>query len=162
VHYGRDCSAGEFRSVFRTPESLGQFSLTPDEALRLEQDPQIFAKFTRELSRNIAMLVNTLNMDYVFLGGDIERYEREVQPALAEEIRFNWPYPQRESRCEIRFSSLGEKAVAYGAAGVLLHRLFADMDVAESIGRVIPGLPAGLAVDDRAHSPQLVGEEEGS
>jgi hypothetical protein len=47
--------------------------------------------------------------------------------------------------CTIRFSSLGEKAVAYGAAGMVLHRLFADLDIAESIGRVVPGLPAALA-----------------
>ena len=160
VHYGNDYSAGEFRSVFRTPESKGQFSLTPDEALRLEQDPEVFGRFTRELSRNIAMLVNTLNMEHVFLGGDIERYEREIQPVLAEEIRFNWPYPQREVRCDIRFSSLGEKAVAYGAAGVVLHRLFADMDIAESIGRVVPGLPASLAVKGGGRAPRLVVERE--
>jgi predicted NBD/HSP70 family sugar kinase len=145
VHYGHDFSAGEFRSVFRTPESRGQFSLLPDEAFRLEQDPAVLGRFFRELSKNIAMLVNTLNLDHVFLGGTIERYEREVQPVLAEEIRFNWPYPQSDLRCDIRFSSQGEKAVAYGAAGVVLNRLFADTDIVESISRVVPGLQASLA-----------------
>ena len=146
VHYGRDCSAGEFRSVFRTPDSMGQFSLAPEEAFRVEQDPAILARFIRELSKNIAMLVNTLNLDHVFLGGTIERYEREVQPVVVEEIRLNWPYPQADVRCDVRFSSQGEKAVAYGAAGVVLNRLFAELDIAESIGRVVPGLPASLAV----------------
>jgi hypothetical protein len=28
---------------------------------------------------------------------------------------------------------------------MVLHRLFADLDIAESIGRVVPGLPAALA-----------------
>ena len=93
VHYGRDFSAGEFRSVFRTPENKGQFSLSEEDAFRLEEDPAVLARFFRELSRNIAMLVNTFNLDHVFLGGDIERYEREIQPVLAEEIQFNWPYP---------------------------------------------------------------------
>jgi hypothetical protein len=64
---------------------------------------------------------------------------------LAEEIRFNWPYPQSDLRCDIRFSSQGEKAVAYGAAGVVLNRLFADTDIVESISRVVPGLQASLA-----------------
>jgi predicted NBD/HSP70 family sugar kinase len=147
VHYGRDFSAGEFRSVFRMPANKGQFSLSEEDAFRLEEDPAVLARFFRELSRNIAMLVNTFNLDHVFLGGDIERYEREIQPVLAEEIQFNWPYPGGV-HCAIRFSSLGEKAVAYGAAGMVLHRLFADLDIAESIGRVVPGLPAALAMVD--------------
>jgi len=146
VHYGSDCSAGEFRSIIRTPDSKGQFSLSPEDAFRLEQDPAVLARFIRELSRNVALLVNTLDLDHVFLGGHIERYEQEIRPVLAEEIRFNWPYPPADIHCEIRFSSLGEKAVAYGAAGFVLHRLFADLDIVESIGRVVPGLPAGLAL----------------
>jgi predicted NBD/HSP70 family sugar kinase len=145
VHYGRDFSAGEFRSVFRTPGNQGQFSLSEDEAFRLEEDPAVLARFFRELARNIAMLVNIFNLDHVFLGGSIERYEQQFEPVLAEEIRFNWPYPG-DVRCAISFSSLGEKAVAYGAAGMVLHRLFANLDIAESIGRVVPALPAALAL----------------
>jgi len=100
--------------------------------------------------------VNTFNLDHVFLGGDIERYEREIQPVLAEEIRFNWPYPG-DVRCAISFSSLGDKAVAYGAAGMVLHRLFADLDIAESIGRVVPGLPAALAMVESPRAAALSG-----
>lgn len=153
VHYGRDFSAGEFRSVFRTPGNKGQFSLTEDEAFRLEEDPAVLSRFFRELSRNIAMLVNTFNLDHVFLGGDIERYESEIRPVLAEEIQFNWPYPGGV-RCDISFSSLGDKAVAYGAAGMVLHRLFADHDIAQSIGSVVPGLPAALATVEPPHAGQ--------
>ena len=156
VHYGRDFSAGEFRSVFRTPDNKGQFSLSEEDAFRLEEDPAILARFFRELSRNIAMLVNTFNLDHVFLGGDIERYEREIQPVLVEEIQFNWPYPGGVN-CAIRFSSLGEKAVAYGAAGMVLHRLFADLDIAESIGRVVPGLPAALAMVEPPRAAVRIG-----
>jgi predicted NBD/HSP70 family sugar kinase len=156
VHYGRDFSAGEFRSVFRTPGDKGQFSLSPEETFRVEEDPAILSRFIRELSRNIAMLVNTFNLDHVFLGGDIERYEGEIQPVLAEEIQANWPYPGGV-HCTIRFSSLGEKAVAYGAAGMVLHRLFADLDIAESIGRVVPGLPAALAMVDPPRAAVRIG-----
>ncbi len=156
VHYGRDFSAGEFRSVFRTPANKGQFSLSEEDSFRLEEDPAVLARFFRELSRNIAMLVNTFNLDHVFLGGDIERYEREIQPVLAEEIQFNWPYPGGV-HCAVRFSSLGEKAVAYGAAGMVLHRLFADLDIAESIGRVVPGLPAALAMVDPPRAAVRIG-----
>jgi predicted NBD/HSP70 family sugar kinase len=122
VHYGHDYSAGEFRSILRTESSLGQFSLSPDEAARVEEDPVVLDRFLRELSRNIALLVNTFNMGDVFLGGHIERYREQVAGILAEEIQRNWPYPDAV-RCAVHFSSLGDRAVAYGAAGMLLDRL---------------------------------------
>jgi predicted NBD/HSP70 family sugar kinase len=125
VHYGHSFSAGEFRSVLCTPECKGQFSFSEEEAYRIEEDPAVLSRFIRELASNIAMIANTFNLGRIFLGGHIERYRREVQAVLAEEIQRNWPYPD-EVQCRIHFSSLGEKAVAYGAAGMVLHRLFAD------------------------------------
>lgn len=142
VHYGHDCSAGEFRSVLCGPESKGQFSLTDDEAFRIEEDPAVIHRFIRELSRNVAMLVNTFDLSHVFVGGHLERHKREVQSVLNEEIQRNWPYPD-DAKCRIRFSSLGEQAVAYGAAGMVLHHLFADIGTRSAERR---GLPAGLAI----------------
>jgi len=143
VHYGHRYSAGEFRSIFCTPENKGQFSLSEKEAFRVEEDPEVRHRFIRELAKNIAMMVNTFNLHHVFLGGDIERYKREVHAVLAEEIERNWPYPD-EVRCKIRFSSLGDKSVAYGAAGMVLHRLFADIGISESVERIHPGGPTGV------------------
>jgi predicted NBD/HSP70 family sugar kinase len=143
VHYGHHYSAGEFRSVMCTPECKGQFSLADEETVRLEEDPQVLRRFIGELSKNVAMMVNTFNLSRVFLGGDIERYKREVQGVLQDEIQRNWPYPD-EVQCKIRFSSHGDKAVAYGAAGMVLHRLFADIGISESIERVHPGGLTGV------------------
>jgi len=154
VHYGHHYSAGEFRSVLCTPECKGQFSLPDEEAVRLEQDAQVLNRFIRELSKNVAMLVNTFNLSHVFLGGDIERYKREVHGVLQEEIQRNWPYPD-EVPCKIRFSSHGDKAVAYGAAGMVLHRLFADIGISESIERIHPGGPTGVELI--AGKPRVVG-----
>jgi predicted NBD/HSP70 family sugar kinase len=160
VHYGHNYSAGEFRSVFCTPECQGQFSLTGEEAIRIEEDPAILSRFIRELSRNIAMMTNTFNLDHVFLGGHIERYRKEVQSVLAEEIQRNWPYPD-EVHCRIHFSSLGEKAVAYGAAGMVLHRLFGGAHVSAGFERVLSDLAApedqDLALVD---SPFVEGEKK--
>ena len=156
VYHGYDCSAGEFRSVLCTPDSRGQFSLSAGEAFRVEEDPAVLSRFIRELSANVAMLVNTFNLGSVFLGGDIERYKKEVQAELGEAVQRNWPYPDGVS-CRIRFSSLGEKAVAYGAAGMVLHRLFSetrDPWIVERLyrgvgapGEVMEGKP--LAVEGR-------------
>jgi len=143
VHYGHRYSAGEFRSTFCTPQNKGQFSLTEDEAYRIEEDPEVLHRFIRELAKNAALMVNTFNLSHVFLGGDIERYKSEVHTVLSEEIEKNWPYPD-EVRCKIRFSSLGDKSVAYGAAGMVLHRLFADIGISESVKRFHPGGPTGV------------------
>jgi hypothetical protein len=78
----------------------------------------------------------------VFLGGHIERHRKEVQAVLAEEIQRNWPYPD-EVQCRIHFSSLGEKAVAFGAAGMVLHHLFAGTNLTDGIGRMLATLLAG-------------------
>jgi predicted NBD/HSP70 family sugar kinase len=146
VHYGHNYSAGEFRSSFCTPECKGQFSLPDEEAYRIEEDPQVLSCFIRELSKNIAMIVNTFNLGHVFLGGHIERYRKEVQTVLAEEIQRNWPYPD-EVHCRIHFSSLGEKAVAYGAAGMVLHRLFAGTNLMDGFGRMLATISAGPLTD---------------
>ena len=143
VHYGHRYSAGEFRSAFCTPESKGQFSLSGREVAHIEEDPEVLHRFIRELSKNAALMVNTFNLSHVFLGGDIERYKAMVREALTEEIEGNWPYPD-EVRCKIRFSSLGDKSVAYGAAGLVLHRLFADLGISESVERFHPGGPTGV------------------
>ncbi len=125
VHYGKNHSAGEFRSVFLKKTGGGQFSLNLQEESRIDKDPRVLEKFVRELSKNIALFVNSFNLSQVFLGGDIENYQDIVSKILQEEIQNNWPYPG-SADCEIRFSSLGDMAVAYGAAGMILDRLFSD------------------------------------
>jgi predicted NBD/HSP70 family sugar kinase len=145
VHYGHSFSAGEFRSVLCMPENKGQFSLSDEEAFRIEEDPQVLKRFIRELAANVAMMVNTLNVGHVFLGGDIERYKREVNTALQEQLQRNWAYPDAVA-CRIRFSSLGEKAVAYGAAGMVLHRLFSEGRDLERMQQLRPPAVPGVGV----------------
>lgn len=125
VHYGRDFSAGEFRSVTSTPGGVGQFTLTETEMLQVRKDRGLFRYFLQELAANLALLVNTLNLSHVFVGGTIESYGTEVISVLRQAIQDNWAYPN-EVRCAIRFSSHGENAVAYGAAGMLLERVFSQ------------------------------------
>jgi predicted NBD/HSP70 family sugar kinase len=137
VHYGRDFSAGEFRSVYSPPGGSGQFTLTEAEMLRVQENAGLFRYFLHELAANLALLVNTLNLSHVFIGGAIERYGKKVIPVLRQAIRDNWAYPN-EVRCTISFSSHGENAVAYGAAGMLLERVFSQ---------AVPGRISGTEQD---------------
>ncbi len=135
VHYGPQFSAGEFRSVIRHKDSVGQFSLTSEEQERI-YEPEIMKKFLTELFRHVALLVNTFNLSHIILGGAFEELGDDVKEILEKEIRDNWPYPYHYMVMEnIWYSSMGKKAVSYGAAGMLLNTLFSEADVLEGVSR---------------------------
>ncbi len=123
VYTGTDYTAGEFRSAYWVDGNLAQFSIPFEEIKGVVDDPVLMERFVRELSKNIALFVNTFNLNKVFIGGDIEAYEVNVPQILTEEIQRNWMYPTMPT-CQVSYSTLGEKAVAYGAAGMLLYRIF--------------------------------------
>ena len=125
LYAGRASTAGEFRSIFWDNLSSGQFTLTDEEASRVHSDPQIRHRLFREIARNMALVVNILNLQNVFFGGDIMTFASEFRAILQEEINRNWPYDTDVS-CTVQASTFGENAVAYGAAGMLLDRLFTD------------------------------------
>jgi predicted NBD/HSP70 family sugar kinase len=122
VHLGASSSAGEFRSVFRTTETRSQFSLPPEIMSRAESDREAFRQVAEELGRNCALLVNTLDLSHVFIGGSIEKYSKLLIPLLEVEVQKNWPYGRKSLTIEL--SELGEVVVAYGAAAMFLARLF--------------------------------------
>ena len=123
VHLGSSWSAGEFRSVFREADTKSQFSLPYETVRQSAQDETAFKMVARELARNAALLVNSLDLSQIFIGGNIEKYRNLLIPILGSEIRNNWPYGERP--LTIEFSELGELVVAYGAAAMMLERLFA-------------------------------------
>lgn len=136
VHYGHHYSAGEFRSLYRTTESTGQFSLTEAEQQRIFSDWAVMEKWLTELSSHVGLIVNTLNLSHIILGGAFEELGDEVKDIMEREIRKNWPYPYEYTvRENILYSSFGKKAVAYGAAGMVLNTLFGEAEVMEGLSR---------------------------
>jgi predicted NBD/HSP70 family sugar kinase len=133
VHAGAHGNSGEFRSVFCDGEGKLQLSLREDELARLDRDADVLRRTTDELARNMAMLINTMDFDRVYIGGDIECLDDELPATLLRRLEENWMYPLPKS-VDIRYSSLGGKAVAYGAAGMILDRLVSE--------RLLPGLGA--------------------
>ena len=123
VHYGSNFSAGEFRSALCTKQDGIQVSLSKDELSRILEDPTVLERFSIELARNIALLANTLDVDKIFVGGDIENSGFDFCRVLKTEIEHNWMYPVRKT-IDIQYSTLGAKAVAFGAAGMFTHWLF--------------------------------------
>jgi len=138
VHYGHQYSAGEFRSLFRTKESVGQLSLTEDDHRKVLEDATVMERFLRELFANVGLIVNTLNLSHIILGGAFEELGDHTKDILEEEIIKNWPYPYPyDVKQHIWYSSFGERAVAYGAAGMVLNTLFGDMEVMEGRNHTI-------------------------
>lgn len=131
VHAGTHGNAGEFRSVFCDGPGPLQFSLTEEELARLDSDADALERTCDELSRNMAMLVNTMDFDRVYIGGDIESLDVDLPGMLRRRLAENWMYPAPKG-VDIRYSSLGGSAVAYGAAGMILDRLVTE--------RLLPGL----------------------
>ncbi|MDA3956574.1 ROK family transcriptional regulator [Oceanispirochaeta sp.] len=123
VHYGSSSSAGEFRSILCTENNGLQVSLSNEELSQILTDQSVLDRFASELSSNIAMLVNTLDLSQVFIGGDIEKCDFDFCQILDDKIQKYWMYPTKK-KVGIHYSSLGAKAVAFGAAGMFTHRLF--------------------------------------
>lgn len=131
VYSGSHGNAGEFRSTFCKGNGDLQFSLPVDELRRMDRDPQVLAKAMEELARNMAMLVNTMDFGRVYVGGDIEDLPVDFPAVLRLCLEENWMYPSPKD-VEICYSSLKGRAVAYGAAGMMLDRLVAE--------HLLPGL----------------------
>ena len=135
VYSGAHGNAGEFRSAFCDGPGELQLSLPKNSLSRFDSDRGVLVKAADELARNTAMLVNTMDFARVYIGGDIEALDVDFPSLLRRRIEENWMYPFPKE-VEIRYSSLGGKAVAYGAAGMILDRLVSE--------RTLPGLGGGL------------------
>lgn len=124
IYHGRQFSSGEFRSTRWQGERGSQFSLDLEELSLLNNNPEIRSRVFHEIGMNIAFLTNTLNLNHLFIGGDIVPYWQEFRDILLEQIQNNWSYSNQVS-CSCNLSSYGEYAAAFGAASMHLERVFA-------------------------------------
>ncbi len=140
VYSGAHGNAGEFRSTFCDGPGDLQLSLSKAALARLDADPKVLAEAADELARNTAMLVNTMDFERVYIGGDIEALDVDFPSLLKRRLEENWMYPFPKE-VEIHYSSLGSKAVAYGAAGMILDRLISEQAL-PGLGGIAPQLAA--------------------
>ncbi len=135
VHYGQDFCAGEYRSIYLSSKAAGQSSLSNEEEVALESNKGLQQKFFRELAAHIGLLVNTLDLKNIVLGGACEKYGSDVIAVFEQEIANRCSYQGfekqiRQSR-QVRFSSFAENSAAYGAASMVQQRLFCDLETVE-------------------------------
>jgi predicted NBD/HSP70 family sugar kinase len=128
VHSGAHGNAGEFRSAFCEGGGDLQLSLPRTTLTRFESDGEALDAAVDELARNMAMLVNTMDFERVYVGGDIEALDVDFPAVLRKRLAENWMYPI-DKDVDVRYSSLGGKAVAYGAAGMILYRIISEQSL---------------------------------
>jgi predicted NBD/HSP70 family sugar kinase len=138
VYSGSHGNAGEFRSSFCEGRGDLQLSMPQSVLSRFDSDPEVLSSAADELARNMAMLVNTMDFERVYVGGDIEALDVDFLGMLRKRLEENWMYPLAKD-VDIRYSSLGGRAVAYGAAGMILNRIISEQSLP------VAGAPAGAA-----------------
>ncbi len=155
VLHGDNFTAGEFRSLLYDHDkpSHSQFSITDAEAARLPGDNGILRRVFGEISYNVSLLVNTLDITKIVLSGDFARYHGELEPILEREIRRNWLY-QTPRACSIERSPDGEAAVSIGAAGLFVQKLFSVPGMTDHVDEEV-----GFALLERIIPPECSPEE---
>lgn len=137
VHHGSTFSAGEFRSILWKKGNINQFSIRNEAFGKIKKNAEIRRELFTELSRHIALFVNTFNLSHVFFGGDVLPYQDELTCLLKKEIQHNWVYANTVD-CSIQFSNPAHLSVAYGAASMILNQLFADREIQGKEGLRLP------------------------
>ncbi len=119
---GHECSAGEFRSILWNEGNRGQFYSGED---RLESvDNDVIQSVFFELAQHAAFLVNTLNLEQVYIGGIDKSYASKLLSLIQDRIKYQWPYGI-ERKYSVSLASLENLSVAYGSAAMYLEQLFA-------------------------------------
>jgi len=137
VLHGDKFSAGEFQSVFKRAENPTQFELSLEELPHLYSNPAVWEKVVRELARNIALLVNSLNISMVNVFGTFILDGPKMKEIIRAEIQANWLYDSTVD-CAIEISDSSKEAVAVGAAGFFLNRVFSLPDIWEGNDTIYP------------------------
>lgn len=121
---GPEHSAGEFKSLLWTEGKEGQFQAGEDSLERIGYDNDLMHDVFFELAQHVAFLVNTLNLQAVYIGGIEARYAQRLQELIHDRINYQWPY-DLPRKFEVKIASLGSLSVAHGAASMFIEQLFA-------------------------------------
>ncbi len=132
LYLGEDGYAGEFRSLQSDPKGERQFSLNKSEIDNLVSDNAVLEKFIDELIVNISTPINMLNLNTVFIGGDLDFTKSNLASKIIQGIKKTWPY-QFKRNYYICILDKDEDLIAYSAAGVFLQHLFSDPDTSDAL-----------------------------
>ena len=114
LHRGDHGAAGEFASVF-LEEGIDQLTVDARKLSRISQDSRVMRKVMKELTPQIALLINVLDIDRVVLGGLFREHFEDISPGFGDDLHRRRTYPSLTTP-EILPARRGDEAVAFGAA----------------------------------------------
>lgn len=159
IFKGTGFSAGEFRSMLWTDGQQKQFFAEKenleDFGAISKDDAKTEDSIFYELAKHIAFLTNTLNLETVYIGGLEPTVEEKLAELIRKRIILQWPYDSSHI-VDVRLSSLGKLAVAYGAAGMFIDRFFALPSLATPSGSGPSILEALSQVGVTGHAGKLI------
>lgn len=129
IYHGANSSAGEFRSMMWNPTSKNQFVNGADRIKSLDED-KIVQPIFKELAKNVSFLVNTLNLDVVYVGGIEKKYAEEIVKYIREDVIYLWPYEWNKTSI-ITTGIISENVVSIGAGLLVLDKLFSVPELSE-------------------------------
>ncbi len=135
VLHGDHFTAGEYRSICATRET-GQFHIPGSRLTALPEDTVLLREVYQELAENLALIVNCVDCTKIVFCGDLAAHRENLQELVAQAIEYNWIY-DLERTFLIGFSEHGEHAVAMGAAGLFIEKLFSVPDVADRFHELV-------------------------
>jgi hypothetical protein len=131
--WGPDHSAGEFSSVLKesTDGRSFQFSLPDSQMVQVFDNPDHEDALVLELGRNLAMLVNFLNLKAVYVSWPASGRGEAARGQFERLIRANWLYSTPVD-CVVAGPTGGADAVSWGAAGYFLEDLWGESSFEEA------------------------------
>lgn len=159
IFKGTEFSAGEFRSMLWTDGQQRQFFAQreniEDFGAVLPDGQKTEDSVFNELAKHVAFLTNTLNLETVYIGGIDQEIEEKLVELIKKRIMLQWPYDS--SHCvDVRLCSLGNLAVAYGAAGMFIDRFFALPSLSTPSGSGPSILEALSQISLTGHAGKLI------
>mgnify|MGYP000849564701 FL=1 len=135
VLHGDHFTAGEFRTVYATAQT-GQFTVPYSELKRLPDDAEVLDRVYSELARNLAFLVNCVDLTKVVFTGDLPAHQGRLKELLEQAIAENWIY-DLDRNLIVEFSEDGSRSVCIGAAGLVVEKFFSVPDMVDRFHELV-------------------------
>ncbi|AHC15985.1 ROK family transcriptional regulator [Salinispira pacifica] len=135
VYYGSSFRAGELGSNLWDEEGTEYLHMSSEELLRIKEDPRLMEKFLEALFRKLSESFSILDPSEVFLAGDVDEY-RDSIPRVLERLKDDSWFGNPRQREKISFSKGGEMEMPFGAACMVLERLYSIPQLGSSRGRI--------------------------
>jgi len=146
IHYGKQFTAGEFRSLFWKTGNKSQMGMEDISIQRVQKRPEILDDYLVELLRNLTPLISVMNPQGVIFCGDGRALLPRIQ-TLVEQKLTNEYLGTEELGSLLTACSYPTHNVAIGAAARLLQILFEQPRLSTDSPRIGIGWDEFLKVD---------------